>query len=102
MRTTILLIVVLSLATSCARKQEPEAAPTEQKRVEGPMGLHVGDSVTAKVIVDSTASRRSWINWDAAVVKAVGKDWVDINGNRWHVDRLKEVSGLRVTCPHDQ
>ena len=64
------------------------------------MGLHVGDSVSGNIPLDST--NKTWANVRGAVVKAVGKDWVDIGKDRWHVDRLKETHALEVTCPHDK
>jgi hypothetical protein len=95
MRNTILLILALTLVTSCG------GGATEEKLVEGPMGLHVGDSFKGSIPDNST--NQQWSNFGAPIeVTAVGKDWIACGERRWHADRLKDARQFTVTCPHDK
>ncbi|NRA96306.1 MAG: hypothetical protein HRU14_08870 [Planctomycetes bacterium] len=72
MRPTILLILALTLVTSCGGPEE------------GPMGIHVGDSVAG-----------------AGEVVRFGDNWLEFSsGHRIKTDNL--TLSLKVTCPHDK
>ena len=96
MRNTILLILALILVTSCG------GGPTEEKLVEGPMGLHVGDSFMGSIPDNSTNQQWTSFSGKAIEITAVGKDWIACGERRWHADRLKDVKSFRVICPHDK
>ncbi len=56
---------------------------------EGPMGIHVGDYLSA-------GPRRS-----LGKVLAVSEDWVETaEQGRLHIDKLKLIDRLKVNCQH--
>ena len=71
MKKSLLLVLAALMLSSCGGPEE------------GPLGIHVGDKIGPSVY--------------EAEVTAVGKDWIEVRGDRRSARSLESV---RVNCPH--